>query len=157
MTKWVAITFFVAVYAMALYFQAATASLYDRYQPGIEFLQICLTPSLLLVVSVIASLMYKGKGYREFLKGACLACIAVGFALAAFVFLYEAQSKTWIFPEDRTLMNTLESSLLDPVFSNRSILSVSVNIVFSSLLVGWLFWSDRRGKVNKAVHATSDL
>ena len=45
------------LYALALYFQAATASLSNTYQPGIELLRAVISPSgLLLLVFLVACL-----------------------------------------------------------------------------------------------------
>ncbi|WP_303759311.1 hypothetical protein [Alcanivorax jadensis] len=144
--KWIGVIVFLAIYAVALYFQSATASLHDRYQPGIEFLQMLVSPALMLIVSAFLALMITSRRYRSFLKSSYLGCAVIGVLLGAFVFFHESRASNWASPEGRTMLNTLHASLFSPSFSNRSVVVVLGNALFSFALLGWFLFLGRRDK-----------
>ena len=129
------------VYVPAVYFEAATASLNDRYQPGIDTLQLFVMPGALLCAVFLAALL--GKSYTSarlaffFSRTALFAC-ALLFLLT--VIPSSGPPSDWVFSKDRSLAKAVKIALLQPSFSNRS----SASVVGSGILAFIIFIGSSR-------------
>ena len=143
----------VMLYALALYFQAATASLSNAYQPGIEVLRAVVSPGgLLLVVFLIACLR---KSYAA-IRVATLAsagALFVSTLMLVVVAGHGGSLNTWQFPEARSLSGTVYLALFQPSFSNRSIGAVAGNGFLALLALGGSAYLSRR-RHNQSVQRT---
>ena len=133
-----------ATYAVALYFRAATASLHDRYQPGIEALQLVVWPGALLVGVIAGAWLSRSELAWSVARRACIGAIVVCLVLLLFVSVHEPKSRPWVFPADRTLQGTVHRSLLTPSFSNRSTGSIVGSAIFAAAISGGLLLWRRR-------------
>jgi hypothetical protein len=133
-----------SLYALALYFCAATASLYDSYQPGIEWLRVFITPGgLLFGVFLIACLNSSYWSARLAIlssAGAILVCLL----MLAFISIHDGSASTWVFPENRSLFGTVRAALFQPSFSNRSFGSVVASGFFALVCLGGSLYISRR-------------
>ena len=122
-------------YAMALYFQAATASLTDDYQPGIGLLITIVSPTGLLLATLLVACLRKTGSSARIAVLTCAGAVAVSVLLLAFVHVHEGAPGTWRFPESRSLGGTVRLAVFQPRFSNRSEGSVVGSGVCAALLL----------------------
>ena len=110
----------VSLYGALLYFHAATASLRDTYQPGIETMQLLSAPEAILLLILLVSVVVKQHWLAIFAFycsiGAFVAC-AILFVLIA---THDGNTNTWASPDDRTLQKTVITAMFEPSFSGRS-------------------------------------
>jgi hypothetical protein len=129
------------LYGAALYFQVATASLYDTHQPGIEALRRTLQPGVVLVLVSLLAWLRKSPWTIQLSRwvngGAVLCCALMLMAVT----LHSGTPPQWQPPEDRSLWSTLEQAILHPSFSNRSTFSAVKSGLFAAvLLMGAMRW-----------------
>ncbi len=136
------------LYALALYFQAATASLSNTYQPGIELLRAVISPSgLLLLVFLVACLRKSYAAARVATvtgAGAILVCALMLASIAS----HGDSPITWQPDGARSLSSTVQVALFQPSFSNRSIGSVVGNGFLALLVLGGSVYFSRRRRIN---------
>lgn len=133
------------LYASALYFQAATASLSNIYQPGIESLRVSVSPGGLLVVVFLVACIRKSFVVAHLAMLTSAGAILVSVLMLAFVAGHGGSPNTWRFPEARSLSGTVRLALFQPSFSNRSIGSVAGNgFLALFVLAGSAYLSRRR-------------
>lgn len=123
-----------ALYAALLYAQAATASLTDAYQPGMERLRWLTRPGwLLLGLLALAWLRPQARLASQLVcicAGAALLCAA----LAAWLVWLDAPGRaanTWLPPQARNLGTVLHTALWTPSFSNRSLGATLGNAIWA--------------------------
>jgi hypothetical protein len=131
-------------YAVALYFRAATASLDDQYQPGIESLQLVIWPGALLVGVIASASLSQSELAWSVARRVCVGAVAVCLLLLLFVAAHEPKPRPWVFPADRTLQGTVHRSLFTPSFSNRSTGSIVGSAIFAAAMSGGLLLWRRR-------------
>ena len=141
----VAISVLVLAFALTLYFQAATASLSDAYQPGIEFLRNVVRPAwVVLAVLLVASMWGSATGLR-IARLTCAGAAIFALCLAIGVSVHEGSPRAWVLPEGRSLKESVRLAMLEPQFSNRSLVTITVNGLFAALVFcGAVFLSRRR-------------
>jgi hypothetical protein len=133
-----------AVYVVALYFRAATASLNDQYQPGIELLQLMVWPGALLVGVIASASLGRSELAWSIAWRVCVGAILACLLLLLFVAAHEPKPRPWVFPADRTLQGTVHRSLFNPSFSNRSTGSIVGSAMFAAAMSGGLLLWRRR-------------
>jgi len=123
-------------YMLAAYFQAATASLKDSYQPGIEILRLFTMPGALLFAVFLAAFLVKSYTSARLSVIFCRAALCVCALLFIItVFPWSKSSGNWLFPEERTLSTTVKTALFQPSFSNRSSISAASSGAFAFILL----------------------
>jgi hypothetical protein len=127
---------FLVLYALALYFQAATASLSNTYQPGIKLLQVVISPSGLLLLVFLVACLRKSYAAARVAMATSAGAILVCALMLAFIAGHGDSPKTWQPPGDRSLSSTVRVALFQPSFSNRSIGSVVGNGFLALLVLG---------------------
>ena len=138
-----------ALYGGMLYFRVATASLDDRYQPGIEALRLYASPGLLLGVLTLGGLVFRASVVARVAQRACVAALVVCVLLFGVVFTHSGSYHPWVFPEARTLAGTVQTALFSPTFSNRSTIFI---IVSAGVALFWLAvssWAVRTRRPSK--------
>ena len=131
----------VVIFAVLLYLQMCTASLYEDYQVGISRARI-LHPCLLVLMILLFTVIVPGKYGKDavlfsvlFTKMAIWLCIGFGFL---YIVIESIPFKSqWSFPRGRTLTETIVTSLSHPNFSNRS-LTVLIYTVLLLLFLRWI-------------------
>ncbi|AVO34248.1 hypothetical protein [Ottowia oryzae] len=110
----------VLCYAAALYFLAATTSLYDDYVPGIRALRRGVWPSAFWLVPLAIAWASRSATWARtsvlISAGAVLSC----GLLLALVLVHKAAPGTRVHADDRSLASTVRVALVHPSFSNRS-------------------------------------
>lgn len=138
---WLAAGIFFALLLAQFYFSAATASVGESYQPGINTVRVPLSPELWLIALVgtpVAISFIPGLRGPAFRFGAAFAWAGIAAALLAFPALaaidrqLPCQSSP---PTTRTLQATLRHSLLCPQFSNRSYAAPFYSVVLGGALL----------------------
>jgi hypothetical protein len=130
----------VIVFAVFLYLQMTTISIYEDYQQGIGKIRI-FSPELLVLGILISTVVHGRFGIAASYMAAHFSKLA-NYVCVAFAGLYVAlkfipSSSHWSFPHERTLWKTLQISLTHPDFSNRSFARLFINAVLV-LILGWL-------------------
>ncbi|WP_143226736.1 hypothetical protein [Acidovorax sp. 62] len=136
------------LYALALYFQAATASLSNTYQPGIKLLQAVISPSGLLLLVFLVACLRKSYAAARVAMATSAGAILVSALMLAFIAGHGDSPKTWQFPGARSLSSTVQVALFQPSFSNRSIGSVVGNGLLALLVLGGSVYFSRRLRIN---------
>lgn len=136
------------LYALALYFQAATASLSNTYQPGIKLLQAVISPSGLLLLVFLVACLRKSYAAARVAMATSAGAILVSALMLAFIASHGDSPKTWQFPGARSLSSTVRVALSQPSFSNRSIGSVVGNGFLALLVLGGSVYFSRRRRIN---------
>jgi len=108
------------LYGAMLYFCVATASLSDYYQPGIEVLQAWISPGLWLGVVVLCAVVFRSVLSARVAVYSCFSAFMICAFMYPLVAQHSGNSNAWVFPQNRSLENTLDTALLRPNFSNRS-------------------------------------
>lgn len=141
-------TIFALVFSAELYLFAATASIYDSYQPGISGVRMFLHPLALLLILAGAPL-FLGLVWRAHrsalaelsesisLVGGVICLLALALLLALDAIGVRCDDPL---PAIRELRTTLQHSLGCPNFSGRS----GASAVYGGLLSAFLFWGSRR-------------
>lgn len=142
------------LYALALYFQAATASLSNTYQSGIELLRAVISPSGLLLLVFLVACLRQSYAIARVVMATSAGAILVSALMLAFIAGHDDSSKTWQFPEARSLSGTVQAALFEPSFSNRSIGSVVGNGFLAMLVFGGAVYFSRRLRVNPVQRAS---
>lgn len=120
-------------YAAAVYFWAATASLYDSYQPGIDLLHRLIIPGFLIGgIFLIASLT---KSHSIVRLTVLLSSAAVVICTLLLVVVVGSTPSTDPAPDDHSLKSTIEFALSRPSFSNRSVVVVFESGAFAGLVL----------------------
>ena len=133
------------LYFACVYFRAATASLFDKYQPGIEALVQSVQPGLVLLVPLVVAYCAKTKSSAHVALWAGLAGVAACTVLWLFCAMHESKgAPRWVPPSERILANTVTNALLRPSFSGRSLLSIGQSVVFAVVISGMAFVLGRR-------------
>ena len=124
------ITLIAAAFALllgaALYVSAATASVFDKYQPGMSDFRSRVSPGRLILIVVGTPLaatfvpQLRAAAARMARTLARVALATVAAALVALVALDRVEPCTTAASESRDLHGTLRQSLLCPKLSNRS-------------------------------------
>jgi hypothetical protein len=130
----------VVIFAVFLYLQMCTASLYEDYQDGIARVRI-LHPGLLVLMILLLTVIVPGKRGEEmalfsvqFTKLGIWLCIGFGIL---YVVVESIHFKSqWSFPRGRTLAETIATSLSHPNFSSRSL----AVLIYTALLLFFLRW-----------------
>ena len=150
------------LYTGTLYFQAATASLHEGYQPGIDRLKPVLEPVwLLLGLAVYTWLKRSAPAFKRIYMtsaGAFLVCLGMlGVIIAIDNWKAKNTGNTWfshqtpawvcghtnhrentvIRPEERLLICTVYTALFRPSFSNRSYSAVLGSSCVALLFCIW--------------------
>lgn len=108
------------IYSILLYVFAATASLRNTYQPGIENLHITLNPNNLTILVIGTILLVKKRFLVKVSVLFLIFAIIISIVLTIFVSTYQGSIGEWVLPENRTLLGTVKRSVFEPVFSGRS-------------------------------------
>lgn len=135
-------------YTLALYFQAATASLSNAYQAGIELLRSVVSPGGLLMAVFLVACLRKSYAASRVAMLASAGAVLVSALMLALVVGHQGNSNTWQFPEARSLSGTLHQALCRPSFSNRSVASVAGSGVLALLVLGGSAYLSRRRQNN---------
>ena len=139
-----------ALYGLLLYFHAATASLYDDHQPGIQALRAALSPSVvLLLVLLVATVLPTRRAAQVAVLCCAGACVLALLMAAVTVGVHVHSRSTWVPPESRTLADTVYVALVHPAFSNRSNFSMVGSAVFAMACLSGALWLWRRRKLAK--------
>ena len=147
---------FASVYGALLYFRAATASLFDDYQPGIELLRQWLNPLWIAAVVWLAALIKGTAVWTQFARDSAATALLLCLLMYLLVASHRGTQNPWQFPQERTLTNTVQIALLAPNFSSRSKLEIAVNGALSGLcLVAYWLQSRRKRKAPNAKTAKS--
>jgi len=148
---YIALLFLMVIYIEELYFFTATASLRNSYQPGIEELHRFFDPNYISLVMLLTVAIIKHPWWMSLTKmffiGALISC----FALGLFESLYQGAAKSWVLPEDRTLSDTIESSLIHPTFSGRSTARSAFCGIVAFIALGITIFLERH-RHNQALH-----
>ncbi len=126
-------------FALLLYVQMCIASLTDRYQLGIEKIQL-FQPSIitisLTVLAIVTNVKYKKTAKKFFRQFYCFS-----FLLMAIIFIgyivndLSNMPSYWSFQNQRTLFQTLKISISHPDFSGRSFAIFIQNLILLVILV----------------------
>lgn len=121
-----------ALYAGFMYFQAATASIGEDYQPGISRVQLLLSPGLLLLLLVLAGWLTRNGFIRRLAQivtgGAIVICLLI------ILFIYTGGDSTETIEVPRMLSSTIYKALFYPNFSNRSYAAPFYGGIFALLM-----------------------
>ena len=142
------IAVFAIVFSAELYLFAATASIYDSYQPGITRFRMCLHPLALLLAlagaPLLLGLLWRTRrsaltqfSERISLVGGALCVVAVVSLLILQAIDIRCNAPL---PTVRELGTTLRHALSCPTFSGRSVAVAAYGALLSALL----FWASRR-------------
>lgn len=134
------------LYAAMLYFRAATASLDDGYQPGIEALQAWARPSLLLAIAPLLAIGTRSTFMTRLAVANSICATLICAILLVVVSVHPGNANTWQFPQDRSLEETIRIALISPNFSGHSKgrIVVSGAIALTWLCISALFAYRRR-------------
>lgn len=124
------------LYGMTLYFRAATASLHDGYQPGIEALRLYASPGLLLGVLTVLAVISRSAFPARTAVHACLAALVVCALMLGVVSSHPGNRDTWVFPQQRSLESTVHTALFTPNFSGRSKGSIAGSAIVALCWLG---------------------
>lgn len=126
------------VYAYLLYLQAATASLYDYYLPGVESVRFLCRPEwFLLVVMLLRWLLPKRVPVVLLKKLLLMAMIACVLLLSWMMFdklgFTSRSSNLQYVRDSQSLVHGLWYSLSHPSFSNRSLITTGCSLVVAAV------------------------
>ncbi len=136
------------IFLVLTYLQMCIASLYDNYQSGIETFKLVFSPLWLLWL-VFFLLLLRAKQQRLlafaklFYRAAFLATIimlVVFFIVDSLPVNHLTQHTSWLAPEERNLWKILTISLMNPDFSNRSIVVLVKNFIVLLALAVMVEW-----------------
>ncbi|MFG5778100.1 hypothetical protein ACFIQF_13585 [Comamonas sp. J-3] len=147
MRLWPSMVFwtFLLLYLVGIYVLAATASLYDNYQPGIEALKRWLQPGLLLTAALAFACFGKSLETAQSAQRLALAALAACGLLLLVISQHESSHRIGhVWPEQRTLGSTLMRALFQPSFSGRSKLTTTVSGLWALLVLLVASWRTRR-------------
>src|SRR5690554_4722621 len=91
------------VYGAGVYFRAATASLHDDYQPGIEAVRLWVWPGAVLISVVAFAGLTRSALLWLIARWVCVGAVVVCLFLLVFVQVHESSPQRWVFPHERTL------------------------------------------------------
>lgn len=134
---WLAALLWLA-YAALLYLQAATASLDDRYLPGIRPLRALACPGALLLIPLVLAWRTRHAALAQLAwrtaAGACVLCAA----LLAWIALAPAPggASAHLPPQARTLGTVLHAAMRYPAFSNRSWIATTGSAAWALIACG---------------------
>lgn len=132
------------LYLVGIYVLAATASLYDNYQPGIEAFKLCLQPGLLLTAALAFACSGKSLATAQSAQRLALAALAACGLLLLVISQHESAPRIGhVWPQQRTLGSTLMQALFQPSFSGRSKLTTIVSGLWALLVhlaASWRAW-----------------
>jgi hypothetical protein len=151
----VAVALVTANYAAMLYFQTATASLHDEYQPGIEAMKAWISPGALLLILVAGAAFLRSSFVLQIAKSSCKAALLVCVLLFLLVSVHRGNRNTWVFPQQRSLEGTARIALFSPNFSNRSTGTVLGSAGIALLCFGASVWLCRRTQSNNSSQPTA--
>ena len=143
------------LYGMTLYFRAATASLHDGYQPGIEALRLYVNPGLQLGLITAGAVTSRSAFPARVAVHACLAAIATCALMLAVVSSHPGNRNTWVFPQQRSLESTVHTALFTPNFSGRSKSSIAGSAIVALCWLGVSSCVFLRRK--RAAHTTQSI
>jgi len=123
-----------------LYFNLASASLSDSYQPGIEKLQAFLNPMYISFIMLALVILVNSPWLISLSKAYFVGVIIICIFMVIFVSIYHGPTSNWSFPEERTLIDTIDKALAQPSFSNRSAAKVVFNGVISLIALGMTYF-----------------
>ena len=134
---------FLILYALMVYFRAATASLHDEYLPDIEAIRWSVSPGLLLFLLAASALITKsgtvsGLAFRASVGGA-LICLLILVGVPLYSTIFVPPGSGWLPRESRSLQVVLEKAMLAPSFSNRSY-GYLVGCIIVAAFSAWLSW-----------------
>lgn len=136
------------LYLVGIYVLAATASLYDNYQPGIEAFKLCLQPGLLLTAALAFACSGKSLATAQSAQRLALAALAACGLLLLVISQHESAPRIGhVWPQQRTLGSTLMQALFQPSFSGRSKLTTIVSGLWALLVhlaASWRAWHLRK-------------
>lgn len=122
------------LYSASVYFDAATASLSDAYQPGLDAFKLCVQPGLWLLLPLLLAYCMKTQQAAQVALWCGIGGLVCCGILFAFCSLHMPRGgSSWVAPEMRTLGRTLHAALLLPSFSNRSLGSIAGSGIFAAL------------------------
>ena len=110
------------VFAGMLYFRAATASLHDRYQPGVEEIRWLVSPGIFISLIVVAAVLTGSRFAARLAYRCSLVSLVFCTAMVILSVSYRGDKIHWSLSQDRNLESTIQTALLSPDFSNRSTL-----------------------------------
>lgn len=147
MRLWPSMVFwtFLLLYLVGIYVLAATASLYDSYQPGIEAFKRWLQPGLLLTAALAFACFGKSLETAKLTQRLALAALTACGLLLLVIAQHESSPRIGhVWPEQRTLGSTLMQALFQPSFSGRSKLTSMVSGLWALLVLLVASWRTRR-------------
>ena len=119
-------------YAVGVYFHAATASLSDDYQPGIERLKLSIQPGLVLLLPLLLAWLLKARGLIQIAQWSSLCGLLACLVVLVFCASHgQSGGVQWVAPNHRSLTTTVQQALFQPSFSSRSVGSVLGSAVFA--------------------------
>ncbi|MBB6578397.1 hypothetical protein HNP33_002479 [Comamonas odontotermitis] len=122
-------------YVIGVYFHAATASLFNEYQPGIGTLKVCVQPGLMLFLPLLFAYFKKSKSAAEIAVWSSMFGLISCLVLLLLCSLHvQSGGVHWIALENRSLAGTVYRALFQPSFSNRSFGSTTGSAIFASLV-----------------------
>ena len=128
---------FMLAYAAGVYFHAATASLSDAYQPGLDSLKRYVQPGIALWVLPLIAYGWKSVHLTKVAQRCALGGLVCCAMLYVFCSVHQSTAgMSWVAPADRTLASTVQRSLFSPSFSGRSMGSITGSAIFAAMAWG---------------------
>lgn len=144
---------FMLAYAAGVYFHAATASLSDAYQPGLDNVKRYVQPGIALWLLPLIAYGWKSVRLAKIAQRCALLGLACCALLYAFCRLHSPEAGIpWVAPADRTLVSTVHRSLFSPSFSNRSLGSIAGSAILAAM--AWLLGASIERKLKQRASAT---
>jgi hypothetical protein len=134
------------IYAVALYFRVATASLTDSYQPGIEALRKGIWPSVVLWGPLAVALVRKSPAWMDATRAISAGALVCCVVLLLLVKLGGDAAPGRVAGEGRSLGATVRIALVQPSFSNRSVGSLIGSAAVASITCLASFALGRRAR-----------
>ena len=131
-SKAMAVVALMLPYVGGVYFRAATASLSDDHQPGMESLKLCIQPGLVLLLPLLLAWLTKARGFMQVARWSSVCGLFACIVLLVFCVSHGPSSGVqWLAAGTRSLATTVQQALFQPSFSNRSVASVAGSAVFA--------------------------
>lgn len=144
---------FMLAYATGVYFRAATASLSDAYQPGLDSLKRYVLPGIAMWVLPLIAYGLKSVHLAKCAQRCALLGLACCALLYVLCWLHSPEAGiSWVAPADRTLAGTIHQSLFKPAFSNRSLGSIAGSAILAAM--AWLLGASIERKLKQRASAT---
>lgn len=109
-------------YTVMLYFQAATASVYESYQGGIEALKLIFSPAWVLAAVMIVG-VFKPRDYAQVYRQLSILALLISVGMLPVLKLLDLIGSTY-HASTNDLIVTICRSLFVPSVSNRSYVAV---------------------------------